>query len=30
LNGLVFRTYLDDATQVIRVMKKLRTNAGVA
>jgi transposase len=26
----VFRTYLDDATQVIRVMKKLRTNAGVA
>jgi transposase len=26
----VFRTYLDDATQVIRVMKKLRANAGVA
>ncbi len=26
----VFRTYLDDATKVIRVMKKLRTNAGVA
>ena len=26
----VFRDYLDDATKVIRVMKKLRTNAGVA
>ncbi|HCS92642.1 MAG TPA: hypothetical protein DIW77_22060, partial [Chromatiaceae bacterium] len=26
----LFRAYLDDATQVIRVMKKLRTNAGVA
>ena len=26
----VFRDYLDDATQVIRVMKKLRTTAGVA
>jgi transposase len=26
----VFRGFLDDATQVIRVMKKLRTDAGVA
>ena len=26
----VFRTYLDDATKIIRVMKKLRTDAGVA
>jgi hypothetical protein len=26
----VFRSFLDDATQVIRVMKKLRTEAGVA
>ena len=26
----VFRTYLNDATKVIRVMKKLRANAGVA
>lgn len=26
----VFRQYLDDATQVIRVMKKLRSEAGVA
>ena len=26
----VFRDYLDDATKVIRVMKTLRTNAGVA
>ncbi len=26
----VFRDYLDDATKVIRVMKKLRTSAGVA
>ena len=26
----VFRNYLDDATKVIRVMKKLRTDAGVA
>jgi transposase len=26
----VFHQYLDDATQVIRVMKKLRTTAGIA
>ncbi len=26
----VFRGFLDDATKVIRVMKKLRTNAGIA
>ena len=26
----VFRRFLDDATRVIRVMKKLRTEAGVA
>lgn len=26
----VFRQYLDDATHVIRVMKKLRAKAGIA